>query len=79
MLNENNFSNINKINDISQKKEYSDEEIKEKLAQGVDLDNDFALYLLESINQDKLIYNLEKFQGLNHQEIALKLVQAAIS
>jgi len=74
MIKEGSFPNANKFNEISQKKEYSEEEITEKISQGVDLDNDFAFYLLESGKQDLLIENLDKFQGLG-QDIAFKLVE----
>ncbi len=76
MINESVFSKINKVNDIPQKKEYSDEEITERLSQGVDLDNDFALYLLEKNEIKLLIRNIDKFQNLN-QEIALKLIESS--
>lgn len=77
MIKEGGFSNMNEVKEIPQKKEYTKEEIAEKLSQGIGLDNDFATYLLESGRRGvvALIENLDKFQGLNHQEIASEMIE----
>src|SRR5680860_56267 len=76
MINEGDFLSINKINEIPQKRIYTEEEIIEKLSQGVDLDKDFAIYLIESSRKGVLLFfeNFDKFKNLNHPEIALKII-----
>ena len=71
MINENNFLNKNEIKNDPPKKDYSDEEISEKLSKGVGLDKEFALYLLKENKKHALFENLDKFKDYNEMTIEL--------
>ncbi len=72
MVNEESFRK-NKITEAPKQKEYSDEEIKQKLSEKIDLDNDFALYLWENGKLQTFVDNIKSFSGLD-KEFAIKLI-----